>query len=247
MSIKGLVDYGQPLVAAATVLGIGFLASVAIGAYTAYQVKTAGDTVEVTGSAKASVVADFARWTINLDTKTPINDQQSGFTRLDGAVATITAYLARQGFTDIETPAPSVNPDYTYPQNGAPIHTGYTVARQIVVRSADIEKISALAGNIAPLTGPSYNVTTYGLELTYSKLPDMRVALLADAIKDAKARAESIASETGRSVGALRAATGGVVQVLPQGGVDISDYGSYDTQSLHKDIMITVRANFSLR
>jgi hypothetical protein len=74
----------------------------------------------------------------------------------------------------------------------------------------------------------------------------MRVALLSEAIKDAKARAQAIASESGRSIGVLRNASSGVVQVLPQGGIDISDYGMYDTQSLNKEVMVTVRATFEL-
>jgi hypothetical protein len=74
----------------------------------------------------------------------------------------------------------------------------------------------------------------------------MRVELLSEAIKDAKARAEAIAKESGRQVGELREATGGVVQVLSQGGVDISDSGSYDTESLNKEVMVTVRATFEL-
>jgi hypothetical protein len=75
----------------------------------------------------------------------------------------------------------------------------------------------------------------------------MRVALLSSAIKDAGARAAAIAKESGRSVGTLRSASGGVVQVLPQGGVDISDYGTYDTQSKQKEVMVTIRAMFSLQ
>ena len=247
MSIKGLTDYAQPLVAGATVLALGFVVAAGLGSYAGYKGKIAGDTIEGAGSAQEAVVADFGRWTINLDTKTPVGGQQSGFDRLESATSRIIAYLERQGFTDVETPVPSVNADYSYPSNGSPIHTGYTVSRQVIVRSAEVEKISDLAGNIAPLTGASYNVTTYGLELTYQKLPDMRVKLLSEAIKDAKARAEAIAKETGRSVGELRSATGGVVQVLAQGGVDISDYGSYDTQSINKDVMVTVRANFTLK
>src|SRR3989344_7900992 len=231
MSIKGLADYTQPLVAGATVLALGFVVAAGLGSYAAYKVKVAGDTIEVTGSAKEAVVADFGRWTINLDTKTSIGGQQSGFDRLESATSRIIAYLERQGFTEVETPVPSVNADYAYAENGTPYQTGYTVTRQIIVRSPDVEKISELAGSIAPLTGASYNVTTYGLELTYQKLPEMRVKLLSEAIKDAKARAEAIAKETGRSVGALRSATGGGVQVLPQGGIEISDYGSYDTES----------------
>jgi len=247
MNTKGLVDYSQPLVAAATLLTAAILISVVVGAVTAYKIKVAGNTIEVTGSAKESVVADFARWTINLDTKTGIGDQQTGLDRLDTATKRIVAYLKKQGFEDVDTPSPNSNPDYTYPDKSQPIQTGYSVTRQIIVRSDDVDKMIALSGNIAPLTGSSYNVSTNGLELTYQKLPDERVKLLSAAIGDAKARAGAIAKETGSSVGALKSASGGVVQVLSQGGVDISDYGSYDTQSKNKDIMVTVHAVFSLK
>lgn len=246
MSFKGLVDYSQPIVAGAMLLGLGIIISASVGAYAAYTIKTAQNTIEVTGSAKEAVIADFARWTINLESRTPIDNQQIGFDRLDRATKTILAYLEKQGLTDIETPAPSVRQNYSYPERSEPILTGYTVSRQVIVRSADIDAIATLSGNISPLTGASYEVTTGGVELTYQKLPEMRVKLLSEAIKDAKARAEAIAKETGRSVGAIKSATGGVVQVLPQGGVDISDYGSYDTQSTNKDVMVTVRASFTI-
>jgi hypothetical protein len=246
MQLKGLIDYSQPLVASATLLCIAILLSAGVGAYAAYKIKVSSNVIEVTGSAKESVVSDFARWTINLDTKTGMEGQQQGLDRLDAAVERIVAYLDKQGFSDVETPAPNSNPDYTYPEKSAPIQVGYTVSRQIIVRSTEVDKMVELSGNLAPLAGPLYNVISNGLELTYQKLPDERVTLLSEAIKDAKARAEAIAKETGRSVGALRSASGGVVQVLSQGGVDISDYGSYDTQSKNKDVMVTVRASFTI-
>jgi len=246
MNLRGLIDYSQPIVAAATIFALVLLVSTGFGSYSAYKIKVAANTIEVTGSAKEAVVADFGKWNINLDTKTSVDNQQVGFERLERATINILSYLEKQGFTDVETPAPSASPDYYYQQNSPPVLTGHNVSRQIIVRSADIDKIAALAGNITPLTGASYNVSTGGIELTYQKLPEKRVSLLAGAIKDAQARAEAIAKETGRSVGALRSATGGVVQVLPQGGVEISDYGSYDTQSKNKDVMVTVRASFLL-
>ena len=100
---------------------------------------------------------------------------------------------------------------------------------------------------MGPLSGAGYTVTSGGMELTYSKLDEMRVKLLTSAIKDATDRAEAIASESGRTVGALRNATGGVVQVLAADGIEISDYGSYDTSSLNKEVMVTVRASFELK
>lgn len=246
MNLHKLFDYSQPLVAAATILVVGGLLIGGLGAYTAYNIKIANDNIEVTGSAKQTVTADTARWIVNLETKTGINDQELGYARLEEATAKITAYLEGQGFTDFETPAVSSYPSYTYPQFGEPIFTGFNVTRQIIVRSSDVTAINELANNIAPFTGTNYNVTTQSLELTYSELDEMRVQLLSEAIKDAEARAEAIASKSGRTVTMLRNASSGVVQVLPAGSIEVSDYGMYDTQSMQKEVMVTVRATFSL-
>ncbi len=245
MSVQSFLK-STPLVLAALILGLSIIVCAAIAGYTAYEIKASADVVEVTGSAKIPVQADFARWTLSLETRTGMNDQQTGYARLDAAGDKILTYLKEQRLETFETPAPMTMPVFVYPQNAEPYQTGYTVSKFIVVSSDDIEKLSGLAQNIEPLVGANYIVTSNGLELTYQNLPETRVSLLSEAIKDAKARAESIAKESGREVGALRSATGGVVQVLPEGGVEVSDYGSYDTQSVNKEVMVTVRATFSL-
>lgn len=247
MNFRKLFDYSVPLVAASTILVIGAVAVALYAGKVTYDIKLAADTVEVTGSAKEAVVADTGRWTINLETRTGINDQQAGFNRLQTAADKIVTYLEAQGFTEIETPTGSTYPNYVYPQNGESYLSGYTVNRSIIVRSSDVAALNTLANNIDPFVGAGYNVTTGGLELTYSKLAEMRVKLLSAAIADAQARAQAIVQDSGRSIGMLRTATGGVVQVLPEGGVEISDYGSYDTQSMNKEVMVTVRAVFSLQ
>lgn len=235
------------MVAAATILVVGALAVTAYLGKVAYDIKLAQDTIEVTGSAKEAVLADQARWAINLETKTGVGDQQAGFNRLDGAVTRITEYLTREGFTEYETPAGTSYANFSYPQYSEPIQTGYTVSRTIFVRSNDVEKLAALANNIDPFTGSGYTVSTGSLELTVGKLAEMRVRLLTEAIRDAENRAKAIAQDSGRDVETLRNASSGVVQVLGEGAVEVSDYGMYDTQSLHKEVMVTVRATFSLK
>lgn len=247
MNFKKLFDYSQPLVAAVTLFIIALFIITFYGAQVLYDIKLAGDTVEVTGSAKEAVVADRARLIINIETKTGLLDQQQGVERIQKAVDSVSAYLNAQGFTEFETPAGYTNANYYYPQNAEAVQTGYTIARSVIVRSEKLAELTALANDVGPLGGVGYTVTTGGLELTYSKLDEMRVKLLTKAIKDATDRANAIAIESGRTVGALRNAQGGVVQVLPAGGVEISDYGSYDTGSLNKEIMVTVRASFSLK
>jgi uncharacterized protein len=247
MNINKLFDYSIPAVAAATIAILGLLIAVLYGGSVARDIKRANDTIVVTGSAKEAVTADQGRWTINLETTTDVNDQQGGFTRLDAAVEKIITYLRSQGFDDYETPTGISYANYTYPQSGDPIMAGYTVARTVTVRSNDIEKLSRLANNVRPLVGQGYNVSTGMLELTVGTLAEMRVSLLTNAIQDATDRANAIAKESGRTVGMLRNATGGVVQVLPAGGVEISDYGMYDTQSVEKEVMVTVRATFDFK
>jgi len=246
MNLRKLFDYSVPVVAAATIIVIGAIVVALIAAYTTYDIKLSRDSIEVTGSAKRAVAADTARLVLNLMTNTGESDQQAGYARLEAASKEITDYLNSQGFTDYEVPPPTSYPNYSYPEHGEAIFTGYVVNRQIVVRSSDVEKASVLANNVEPFSGAGYTVSMQMLELTYSKLAEMRVELLSEAIRDAQARADAIARETGRSVGALRNAEGGVVQVLPQGGIEISDYGSYDTQSKSKEVMVTVRATFEL-
>jgi uncharacterized protein len=246
MHFKKLFDYSQPLVAATTLFAATLLIITVYSAQVLYDIKLAGDTVEVTGSAKESVVADRGRLIINIETKTGLNDQPVGTARMEQAVARTVAYLEGQELTEYETPAGYVSADYYYPQNSAAVQTGYTMVRSVIVRSEDLEKLNSLANDLGPLSGTGFTVTSGGLELTYSKLDEKRVSLLTDAIKDATDRANAIAAESGRTVGPLRNATGGVVQVLPVGGVEISDYGSYDTSSMNKDVMVTVRATFEL-
>lgn len=246
MNIKKLFDYSQPLVAAFTILVIGLAGMMWYGTQALYKIKLAGDTIEVTGSAKEAVVADTGRLTITLEAKSGLSDQAVASRQLQTGVDSITTFLKTQNLTEIETPAGSVSPVYVYPQNAAPIQTGYQLNRSVIVRGSDVTKLSELANNTAAFTGVGYTVSIYGLELTYSKLDEMRVKLLTAAIKDATDRANAITTNSGRDVGQLRNAVSGVVQVLPAGGVDISDYGTYDTQSLNKDVMVTVRATFGL-
>jgi hypothetical protein len=247
MSLKQLFDYQEPMVASATLLAVAFIVIGVIGAQTAYRIKSSQETISVTGSAREEVTSDYARWSVTLEARTALTDQQTGLDRLDRAATKIIAGLKEKGVEDVESPSAMVMPNYMYPERSAPVLIGYIVSRQIIMRNPDIERLKALANDVASLSGAGYTVSVNPMELTYRKLDEIRVALLSKAIADARARAEAIAKDSGRSVDQLRSSQSGVVQVLPRGGVEVSDYGSYDTQSMEKDVMVTVRATFSIR
>jgi hypothetical protein len=70
---------------------------------------------------------------------------------------------------------------------------------------------------------------------------------LGQAIADAKARAVEIAKSGGASIGKLKSASSGVVQVMAPNSTNVEDYGSYDTSTIDKEVSVTARAAFVVR
>jgi hypothetical protein len=71
--------------------------------------------------------------------------------------------------------------------------------------------------------------------------------MMAEATKDARARAEQIAQQGGGAIKELRSARMGVVQINPLYSGATSWEGNNDTSSLEKTITATVAATFTLR
>jgi hypothetical protein len=79
----------------------------------------------------------------------------------------------------------------------------------------------------------------------YSKLEDLKLALIAEASKNAKARAENIAKESGSSLGKLLKADLGIFQITGQNDNEEYSYGgTFNTTSRHKTANITIKASF---
>jgi hypothetical protein len=134
----------------------------------------------------------------------------------------------------------------TYDQNGI-FNFHYQLNQTVTVQSDDVNKLTDISKKVSTLASQGVIVSVQSLEYYYSKLPDLRISLLTQAVEDAKARAAKIAQGTGRRVGNVQNASIGVVQVMSPNSVDVSDYGSYDTSSIEKDVMVTVKASFRLR
>jgi hypothetical protein len=83
-------------------------------------------------------------------------------------------------------------------------------------------------------------------EYLYTKLGDLKIEMLAEAAKDAKRRAEQIAQSTDSSIGTVRTARMGVLQITAADSTDVSDSGMNDTSSLEKDITAVVNVGFAV-
>lgn len=230
------------------IIAIGLILASAIFGFAFYQSRNIDDALQVTGSATKTITSDLVKWNSGFSRNIGVNDLKSGYLQMASDLAKVKDFFKGEGIEDgsIDTSPIYMDQQYDYSKGGSNLN-GYVLRQTIQIQSNDIEKITNLAKDTQKLIEQGVVFSTQSLEYYYSKLPETRVELLADAVKDAQARAEKIAQSSGKQVGALKSASVGVVQVLPKNSVDVSDYGTYDTTSIEKEVMITVRANFRIK
>ena len=206
----------------------------------------ATDILSVTGSAKVKVTSDQAKLTINISRIITVGELASGYDSVSRDSNLVKGLLQSKGINDNQITFSPTSMYQAYDSSYSS-EIRYQLNQTVTVQSDDVQKITAISQEIPSLASKGAILSVQSLEYYYSKLPDLRVSLLSDAVQDAKARAEKIAAGTGRKIGNVQSASNGVVQVLSPNSVDISDYGSYDTASIDKDVMVTIKDSFRLK
>jgi len=230
----------------AIILGICLIISASIGSFTFYKVRSPEDTLSVTGSVREKVTSDLAKWTANFSRTVSAEDLKAGYQMMKNDQRLVINFFEDNGFNeeDITISPVFMEQLYMYDPN-APKEN---VLRQTVeIQSNDVEKITYMAKNTQELIDQGVVFSIQSLEYYYSKLPELRIELIPDAINDAKLRAQKIAEGSGKKIGVIKSANLGVVQVLPVSSTEVSDWGTYDTSTIEKEVMIPVTVIFTLK
>lgn len=227
------------------IIGLSVIISADLIAKTFLEVRKLDNVITVSGSAKQKVSADSARWTGNFSRSAAKDNLGAGYSQMKTDEKAISDFLIEQGLKDkFEISPVFMNEIYKTDPN-APKE--YNLIQNVEIKSDDVNKMKELAKNSDVLAGKGIIFSANSVEYYYSKLPELRISLLPEAIKDAKKRAEIIALSSDKNVDTVKSVTMGVVQVMSAGAVEISDYGSYDTSGIEKEVMITVKTTFSLK
>lgn len=228
------------------ILGLSLIISAGIGAATFYQLRST-DYISSTGSAKKPVLADKVKWTANFSRQTTLSTLKAGYSKMDTDLKEVKAFLLANGIAETAITISPVYMNEVYEQYPS-ADKKYTLMQNIEINETDVNKIDNLSKNTTPLiVDKGVLFATNSVEYYYSKLPEARVELLANAVADAKARAEQLAIAGGKNIGVLQSASSGVVQVMSENSVEVSDYGMYDTSKINKEIMVTVKATFEIK
>lgn len=237
----------RPFVTPSFILGLGLILAAAVVSYALYSIRALDNTLSVTGSAKQEVTADTAKWTIQVYRTVYQEGVQAAYSQVAKDSDAVKAYFKTAGIAEEDMTSNTItsDQDWSYNANGGPAR--YMVHQDITISSKDVEKIQGLSQGVSTLINRGYTISPRQPEFYVSNLPELRVSLLGEAIKDAKARANEIAKSGGSSVGKLRGASSGVVQVMAPNSTNVDDYGSYDTSTIKKEVSVTARATFLVK
>lgn len=229
----------------ALVLGLCLVLSAVIASATFYVVRRPAGSISVTGSARLSVQSDSVVWRGSFSRVESISHIRRGYGAMRHDAEVVVAFLKSAGVAEDQYILAPVRLEELYEQNSG-VEKRYTLRQDFTVNSPDVAGVTLAASDPKPVLDQGVLLNTYGLEYYYSKLPEARVSLLGEAVKDARRRAGEIAAAGGAGVGALKNASSGVVQVLAPQSRNVSGFGAYDTGTIPKDIMLTVRAEFRI-
>ena len=243
------LEHFPQLFAGLVVLSCSLVISAFIGSEAIHEFKQANDLLVVTGSAKRPIRSDYI--IVRLSVSSQGSTAQTAYQDLKRQTKQIQAYLKNQQVPDDAITLSAIQ-NYAIPErtlNGR--ETGrilsYRLSQRIEIRSDDVERYAQLAQQANELINEGINLVSEPPEYLYTKLSQLRIEMVAEATKDAKARAEAIASSTGNQIGTVRRAKTGVFQITSRNSTAVSDYGIYDTSSLEKDITAVVSVTFSMK
>ncbi len=204
--------------------------------------------VTVKGSARKNVESDLVIWRGSFTVEAPLllGAQQ----QLKSDQAKVDQFLRERGVTNVVfAPITIVEVKATENMGGVTRQktAGYRLTQTVRIESADLGRIQRLDRESAALVEEGVVFTTEPPDFIYTKAGDAKVEMLAEATKDARARAEQIAAQGNRTIAALHSAEMGVFQITPRYGVQTSWEGMNDTSSRDKTITAVVTATFLLK
>ena len=203
------------------------------------------DGITVTGSAKVSATADNVVWTLNVSLSSPT--VSTAVKKVDSDVAALSDYLTKAGIPatalTLGGVSTSGNEEYVNGNSTGRI-LSYRANRDVTVCSKDVQLISKLSQGLGALLAAGVNVNNYGPQYYISNLPELRPQLMAEAMKDAKLRAEALTKAVDGQIGALVNVKAGPIQITTPDSTMTSDFGAYDTTTIEKTVTATVSVTF---
>ncbi|HSK70406.1 MAG TPA: SIMPL domain-containing protein [Pyrinomonadaceae bacterium] len=233
---------------AGVALALGLIISSLIFGWFFAKSRKGDEAITVTGSARKRIKSDLVIWNAAVTYQAP--KLADAYRLLSENVPRVKQYLIAKGIPENQITVSSISTTTLRRTDANGQETseisGYSLRQQLEVRSNDVDKIAQIAREATELINQDILIESNAPQYYYTQLGDLKIEMLGESAKDAKTRAERIASSTGNSIGTVRSAKMGVLQITAADSTEVSDYGISDTSSIDKDITAVVNISFAV-
>lgn len=234
------------------IIGLSVIISVIVLSFAITYYGRSKDTISVTGLGETTFTSDMIVWSGQLSVEA--YDRQTAYKQIEADQKKVAEYLAQKGIADSEVTFSFVSADKQYAsryEDGKYVgsyFTNYRLTQTFKVTSNDVDKVEKVSREISQLISAGIDIDSWTPEYYYTKLDDLKLTVIEEASKDARARAESIVANAGASLGKASNASLGVFQITSSTGDEEYSYGgTFNTASKEKKARITVRMTYKLR
>lgn len=203
--------------------------------------------VTVKGLATKDMRADLAVWSVNFTVTG--NELAPAQTQLEQNAVKVVAFLKANGMSDENIRIQNIQvadkqaQTYSGGGDGGP---RYVLSQALIARTTDIETMIKASQNVSQLIkdgvvlgqpNGGYNPAP---QYMFTKLNDVKPAMIAEATKSARTSAEQFAKDSGQKVGQIRSANQGVFEILPR------DPNITETETPDKTVRVVTTVEYYL-
>jgi len=199
--------------------------------------------VSVRGLSERIVKADLA--VLPLKFAAAGDDLQAVQADVDADTATLRRFLAAQGYqtSEIDLGRLEVTDQFAREYQQQNVAARYRVAQTVIVRTTNVDRVQATTRQLDQLIRQGVVLQDYnGPSYIFTKLNDVRPAMIAEATASARSGAQQFARDAGTNLGGIRSATQGSFEILGR------DEVGYDASSqVFKKVRVVTTISYRLR
>jgi uncharacterized protein len=204
-------------------------------------------TVTVRGVSERNVTADLATWSITFShTGSELGPVQQS---VDQQARAVRAFFQRAGFRgeDIGDQDVSLSREQPKDRDGEPVGPEkLTVTRSIQLRTTEAMKARLAYSRQAELLRDGVELSGSNISYTFTKLNDLKPAMIAEANQNARRSAQQFASDSGVSVGGIKTASQGYFSVGARDGEECDDCGSSGGSTPFQKVRVVTTIDYNL-
>ena len=204
--------------------------------------------VTVKGVAEREAQADLAIWPLGIVAAD--NDLGRAHASLLRSLAQIKSCLARNQIdtTEITLQQFNVSDALTNQYAGAQIATRFVIRQTVVVRSTQPQRVAAASQRVGELVNAGVVLSSGGEygpggpTYAFTKLNDLKPAMIAEATARAREAAEQFARDARSELGGIRRANQGIFEILPRDQAP----GIFEGNQILKTVRVVSTIEYSL-